>query len=210
MKNEDRYHLDKNGVKQYSLIFADPPWWYNNRKTGGERKKKTEFGGGAQKHYPLMKNHELLAMADFVKSISAPNSVLFLWVTYPTLGFGIQLLKEWGFRYTTAAFHWIKTSKSKSNKLIYGPGYYTASNPECVLIGVRGSMCPAVRMMPSVYLLPRGEHSKKPDLFYDLARELYPEGNRLELFAKVERPGWDVWGNETTLEIPSVREQGGY
>ena len=205
MKNEE----ETKPMKQYSLIFADPPWWYNNRKTGGER-KKPKFGGGAMKHYSLMKNPELMAMRPFIDQIAAKDSAMLMWVTYPTLDFGIQLLKEWGFRYTTAAFHWIKTCKRKPNKLIYGPGYYTASNPECVLIGVRGSMCPAVRMMPSVYLLPRGEHSKKPDLFYDLARELYPEGNRLELFARLERPGWDVWGNETTLEIPSVREQGGY
>lgn len=181
-------------MNDYSVIFADPPWHYNNRKTGGERKKKTKFEGGAMKHYSLMKDAELLAMADFVDDLSAKNSALFLWVTFPRLDFGIQLLKAWGFRYTTAAYHWVKLGKT--GKLIYGPGYYTASNLESVLLGVKGSMRPAKKMTPSIIFHARMAHSQKPSIFYDKARELYPDGRALEMFARDKKPGWDTWGNE--------------
>ena len=177
----------------YSLLFSDPPWHYNSRKSGGERKNKTKFGGGAQKHYPLMKDAELLAMRPLIDTLAEPNSAMLMWVTFPRLDFGIELLKAWGFRYTTAAFHWVKLGKSGSP--IYGPGYYTASNLESVLIGVRGSMPPDVKMMPSIIQHPRMEHSRKPDVFYEKARLLYPHGRALEMFARRQRPGWDVWGN---------------
>ena len=183
---------------KYNIIFADPPWWYNNRKTGGERKDKTKFGGGAQKHYPLMKDQELLALSKFISDLSADNCALFLWTTYPRLDFAIELLKTWGFRYTTAAFHWVKTRKQ--DQLIFGPGYYTASNPEVVLLGIKGSMEPIKKMLPSVYLLPRMEHSRKPDKFYSLVEEMYPNTRKIELFARRQRENWDVWGNEVEEE----------
>jgi N6-adenosine-specific RNA methylase IME4 len=43
---------------------------------------------------------------------------------------------------------------------------------------------------------PRREHSRKPDEQYPRIEALV-EGPRLELFARHQRPGWDVWGNQT-------------
>ena len=39
------------------------------------------------------------------------------------------------------------------------------------------------------------EHSRKPDEQYDLV-EACSTGPYLELFARGERPGWAVWGNQ--------------
>lgn len=179
---------------KYQVILADPPWHYNNRKTGGERKNKTKFGGGAMKHYPLMKDSELLGMADFISTLADNNCALFMWTTMPRLDFGIELLKAWGFRYATNAFTWVKTS-SKTGSFIYGPGYYTASNTEVVLLGVRGSMEPVKKMAPSVIKHPRLEHSRKPDI-HGTIDEMYPSAKKIELFARRPYEGWDAWGNE--------------
>lgn len=59
------------------------------------------------------------------------------------------------------------------------------------------------------YTAPRGEHSRKPELFYDLIEAMSP-GPRLELFARKRSPlfprrdKWDVWGNEVSSDIDLV------
>lgn len=180
---------------KYQVILADPPWWYSNRKTGGERKDKTKFGGGAMKHYPLMKDQALKDMAPFVDTLADDNCALFLWVTMPRLDFGIELLKDWGFRYATTAFAWVKLTVDGSRP-VYGPGNYTASNIEVVLLGVRGSVKPRVKMLPSVIQTPRGKHSAKPSQVREKIRLMYPEGQAIELFAREKVEGWHAWGNE--------------
>ena len=45
------------------------------------------------------------------------------------------------------------------------------------------------------YHLPL-EHSKKPDLFYEIIEKMYPTLPRIELFARSNRTDWDGWGNQ--------------
>ena len=47
----------------------------------------------------------------------------------------------------------------------------------------------------SVVEAPRSRHSVKPEEAYSRIERVSP-GPRLEMFARAERPGWDVWGNE--------------
>lgn len=192
---------------KHDIILCDPPWHYSNRKTGGERSNKTKFGGGASKHYPLMKDKELINMADFVKSISADNARLFMWATNPRLDFATDLIQEWGFKYCTVWMTWIKTKKNTGfifpelgSGLIYGPGGYTASNTEVVLLGRKGKALPQTkRMTPSIFFHPREErHSQKPTIVHERIDQLYPEASKIELFARRPYPGWQVWGNEIT------------
>lgn len=195
----------------YDIILADPPWFYNNRKTGGERKNKTKFGGGARKHYPLMPDKDLLAMAPFVESLAAENCHLFLWVTDPRLDFGIELLKAWGFAYCTRWITWVKTTKDAAfifphlgNGLIYGPGGYKASNPEMVLLGRRGKRIPQTKAMtPSILFAPRQEHSRKPDEVQEQIDLLYPAERKIELFSRRYRHGWTAWGNQAPEYQPT-------
>lgn len=182
-------------MNEYGVILADPPWWYNNRKTGGERCDKTKFGGGARKHYPLMKDEEVLAMDTFVKGLAAPDCALFLWATGPRLDFAFEVLKKWGFRYATTAFVWCKRT-ADDTRYKYGPGYYTASNAEYVLLGVKGRVCPAKRMLPSIVATPREGHSAKPGAVLQRISLMYPKARKIELFARVKTVGWDAWGNE--------------
>ena len=48
---------------------------------------------------------------------------------------------------------------------------------------------------------PVEEHSKKPDEARDKIIELMGDLPRIELFARRETPGWDVWGNEVASTI---------
>jgi N6-adenosine-specific RNA methylase IME4 len=188
-------------VSRYQIIYADPPWFYSNRSAN----RITKFGGGARAHYDVMKDKDILAMSDFVGGLADDNCALFLWCTCPRLDFGMETLKAWGFRYATVAFHWVK---SRRNSLpIFGPGGYTASNLEVVLLGIKGSMPPKRRMIPSLVNWPRMRHSEKPSVVRDRIVQMYGDVPRIELFARHKVEGWDAWGDQVgiIIEHPKLR-----
>ena len=57
-------------------------------------------------------------------------------------------------------------------------------------------MKPVSNKVSSVIISERREHSRKPDEIRDKIVELFGDIPRIELFARQESPGWDVWGNE--------------
>lgn len=183
-------------TNKYQVILADPPWFYNNRKTGGERNDKTKFGGGARKHYSLMPDHELYGMATFINHLSDARCALFLWATMPRLDFAVDLMRVWGFKYRTSAFTWVKSTKDGSSWK-NGPGFYTASNTEIVLLGTKGcGLKPTKAMVNPIIMRPPGRHSEKPVEVVERINAMYPNYKKIELFARSRMPGWDAWGNE--------------
>jgi N6-adenosine-specific RNA methylase IME4 len=140
-----------------------------------------------------------MALADIkalpVGTIADDNCMLFLWVTFPNLKEGIDTLEAWGFKYKTLGFSWIKTNR-KSGTPFFGIGYYTKSNCEVCLIGVKGKPIKVSNSVSSVVISPRGEHSEKPAEVRDRIVQLCGDVPRIELFARNVTEGWDVWGNE--------------
>jgi N6-adenosine-specific RNA methylase IME4 len=152
-----------------------------------------------------MHDEELIAMRSFIDGLAADDCALFLWATCPRLDFACELITAWGFRYATVAFHWVKTTVNR--RLHMGPGHYTSANPELVLLGVRGSMPPSRKLLPSVIEAPETletisfcsnvmEHSRKPRGVADAIDLMYPDARKIELFSREPMPGWSAWGDE--------------
>ena len=59
-----------------------------------------------------------------VADLAAPDSVLFLWATFPQLPEALRLIKAWGFQYKSVGFVWLKKNK-KADSWFYGPVSYT-------------------------------------------------------------------------------------
>lgn len=178
---------------KYSIIYADPPWKYNSRAN-----HKTRFRGGAEWHYPLMTMEEIKKLP--IPEIAAENCVLFLWCTFPYLDEQIKLFKHWGFKYKTLWFSWIKTNP-KNWKPFFWVWYYTKSNCEVCLMGIKGKMKPVNNTVSSAIIAPRREHSRKPDEIRDMIVKLFWDVPRVELFARNTTPGWSVWWNEVDSDI---------
>ena len=161
----------------YSVIYADPPWKYH----GGRLHKE---------HYPRMSLDALCEMDDYVKSISARDCLLFLWVTGPKIPDALTLLRAWGFEYVTVAFVW--------NKHAPIPGAYTMSQTEQCWVGKRrGGTMPQRAAHELQYLGEhRREHSQKPDEIRDRIARMFPAEPKIELFARSRHQGWDAHGNE--------------
>ncbi len=135
-----------------------------------------------------------------VESIADTDSALFLWVTYPCLKEGLEVMDAWGFTYKTVAFAWIKQNK-RSDSLFWGMGYWTRSNTEICLIGTRGHPKRIGRSVHQVVISHIEEHSKKPDEVGKRIVELMGDVPRIELFARRRMAGFDVWGNEVESDI---------
>jgi len=188
----------------YNIILADPPWYYNSR-TGG---KRTRFGLGAPGRYPVMKTEELCDIP--VHKLAAENCALFLWTTFPRYDVALEVMNAWGFDHKTIGFLWIKLNPKRAKSMVpwgnpiwimewlsfFGIGYYTKSNPEPCLLGIKGKMKPISNRVANLVYAPRGRHSMKPDITRDKIVELFGDLPRVELFARERAEGWDAIGNE--------------
>lgn len=173
-------------TKKYRVIYADPPWHYDN---GGPQ-------GGVDHQYPTLDIESIKALP--VKEIADDPSLLFLWATFPQLSEALGVIKTWGFVYRTLAFSWIKLNKNDGQPF-FGVGYYTKSNAEVCLLGIKGHGRSLIKSnaVSSCILAPRGQHSAKPREARERIEQLTGDVPRIELFARETYPGWDTWGNET-------------
>ena len=135
-----------------------------------------------------------------VPQISAKDSVLFLWTTFPKLPDALRLISAWGFQFKTVAFCWVKQNRN-AKSWFCGLGFWTRGNAEICLLATRGKPKRAAADVPQLIVSPREEHSKKPDETRDRIVRLMGDLPRVELFARQAPPGWDVWGNEVQSTI---------
>ena len=93
----------------------------------------------------------------------------------------------------------MKTNR-KSGGLFTGLGHYTRANPELCLLATKGKPLPRIsRSVRNAVLSPVREHSRKPDIIREHIIELFGDVARIELFSRIQTPGWDCWGNQTDL-----------
>jgi N6-adenosine-specific RNA methylase IME4 len=166
----------------FNVLYADPAWPYDN----------TGVHGSAEKHYDTMSIEDICSM----KLPVADNAVLFLWVTNPMLEVAFQVVHAWGFEYKTNIV-WVKTNLEKP-----GVGFYVRGRHELLFICTKGSFLPdqvGKEPLGSVVTADIQEHSRKPELFYDIIERMYPKQRYLELFARRTRSGWSSWGDQLVV-----------
>lgn len=176
---------------KYDVILADPPWTFSvwNAKKSDRH---------ASHKYNLMTTDDICAMP--VADCAAENCALFMWATWPNILNAFRVITAWGFTYRTLGWEWVKAKESGFG-FHFGMGYYTRSNPEPCLLAVKGRMSVAVHDVTALIYSPVREHSRKPDEQYTKIDKLYPNTRRLELFARRQWPGWDVFGNQVENSI---------
>lgn len=169
-------------MKKYQIIYADPPWQY---------KRKGKYCAG--RYYSTMTVDEITQLP--IKKLADDNSLLFIWTTNSFLPDTFKIIEAWGFQYKTC----ITWDKER-----YGLGYWAWGQTEHCLLCSRGKH---KRIVPplckTIIKEKKTRHSSKPKAMYELI-ERFPQKNRLELFARFKRQGWDVWGNEVESDIDLI------
>lgn len=174
--------------KKYQTIYADPPWQFQNRtgKVAPEHKRLNR--------YETMTFAEIQALP--VSKVAAERCHLYLWVPNALLPEGLEVMKAWGFTYKTNLI-WEKVRKDGQPDG-RGVGFYFRNVTEILLFGIRGennrTLQPG-RSQVNLLRTMKREHSRKPDEFVSLIEACSP-GPRLEMFARGNREGWDMWGNQ--------------
>ena len=155
---------------EYNTIVCDPPWPMDAVP------------------YPTMTLDQIRAL----RMPTALDTILWLWTTHKFLESACHIMDEWGFT-REAIITWVKPGGRQPTGL---PQLAT----EFVLLGHKGdgitsTTIPLKEQIGTWFEADRGEHSKKPDEFYDLVRRTSP-GPRLDMFNRREIEGFTGWGAE--------------
>lgn len=185
----------------FGAILADPPWHFEVWSLANTARCRHP-----SEHYRTMTAVEIYALP--VETLAAPDCVLFMWITWPMLEHGLQSISSWGFTYKTCAFSWMKAHAGQIDMfrddadVQMGSGYWTRANSEVCLLATRGKPKRLDAGVRQGIIAPRREHSRKPDEIHGRIERLVA-GPYLELFARQQRRGWTVWGNETDKFAPA-------
>lgn len=171
-------------MKQYQIIYADPPWSYDDKMSGQSFSLDHEY---------VTQSKDWIAELE-VKHLAAPDSVLFMWAVNPLLPEAFEVIKKWGFDYKTVVFCWVK--ETKNGKAVSNLGRWTMGGAELCLLATKGSPQRKVLNIKQLVFAERTAHSKKPDEVRDRIVELMGDVPRIELFARQTAPGWRSLGNE--------------
>lgn len=198
--------------KKYGLIYADIPRHFNvhSDETGLDR--------APENHYPTMSFEETLRLP--VADIAADDCIMVFWSTAASLIDDLEILAEWGFvtfrpRITNGKLvrkadgsladpiegSGRYCSMQVWDKVKMGLGYWFRDRHEFILVAARGNVvAPAPGTQDqSLFSEVKSRHSAKPEHVAAMIERLWPNTPKIELFARVARHGWDVYG----LEAPT-------
>ncbi|MGH7274016.1 MAG: MT-A70 family methyltransferase [Nitrospiria bacterium] len=141
---------------------------------------------GVELDYPTMTIEEIagLPVSDLAH---VEGCHLYLWVTQKYLPAGLEMVEAWGLRYQ-CLMTWCKNVGFTPFSWMYDTEHVifaTTGNLKLNQLGLRLS-----------FDAPVNGHSIKPDVFYQERVLLASPGPRLEMFARRQREGFEVWGNE--------------
>jgi N6-adenosine-specific RNA methylase IME4 len=167
----------KPPAEQYRTIVIDPPWPVE-KIARESRPNQYDFD------YPTM-------TVDAIKALTLPacpdGCHVYLWTTQKHLPVAFEIFKAWGVKYE-CVLTWVKN-------VGFTPFSFMYSTEHC-LFGRIGNL-PLMKLGKRLDFTGKvREHSRKPDEFYELVREVSPEP-RIDIFSREKHEGYEQYGNET-------------
>ena len=173
---------------KYDIIYTDPPW---QQTKGGKRKCRPNLG--KELDYPVMDLDSIFEIQKPFFNYCNEKHNIFMWTIDKYLHDTERKMKELGYE-LHARFIW-----DKENGI--APAFTVRFSHEYLLwFYKKGKMLKPTEEMRGKYTTvlrePSTIHSKKPICAYEMLENMFPNTNKIELFARNKRDGWESWGNE--------------
>ena len=175
--------------KKYSIIYADPPW---KKKKGGLRKSRPNQSRNLD--YKTLTIEEIKNILSSIQTEEKHN--FFIWTIDEFLFDCEEMMKEMGY-ILHARFIW-----DKENGV--APAFTVRYSHEYLLwFYKKGKMIKPISEMrgkfTTVFREKSTKHSKKPAIAYEIIEKMFPNTQKIELFARNTRENWDSFGNEILM-----------
>ncbi|KAJ3380921.1 Methyltransferase-like protein 4 [Entophlyctis sp. JEL0112] len=171
--------------RQFDFVLVDPPW--------------PNLSAARAATYDLVDPYSLFKIP--LKLSLAAGAVVCVWVTHKPKyrKFVVQkLFSAWGLE-CVSQWYWLKVTTSGAP--IFDERLTNRKPYEILIVGRRvGNLTEnASKSIPNRKFfasVPSAAHSQKPFLDSLVQDYLPKDARKLELFARIVRPGWVCWGNE--------------
>ena len=165
-------------TRLFRTIVIDPPWPI-------EKIEREERGKQYDLDYAAMSIEEIKTF----RLPADPNGChIYLWTTQRFLPTAFEVLEAWGVKYQ-CLMTWVKN-------VGFTPFSWMYSTEHC-LFGRIGSLQLTQLGKRLDFAAKVREHSRKPEEFYALVRQVSPEP-RIDIFSREKHEGFEQYGNETT------------
>lgn len=182
----DVYLIDE----KYDILYSDPPW----QQSRGGKKAARPNSSGMSIPYQTMSLQDIEDLHKYVtENLLNEKHNVFMWTIEKYLPETEEMMKRLGYK-LHARMIWDKGNGP-------APAYTLRFSHEYLLWFYK----PGKMLMPAkdkrgayttVLRENSREHSRKPECAYEFIETMFPNTQRLELFARNTHKGFDCWGNE--------------
>ena len=179
-----------NPEKKYDILYTDPPWIQGR----GGKKSARPNSSGMSVPYETMDIPEIKEIHKYVsENLMNEKHNIFMWTIDKYLHDAERIMNELGYK-LHARIIWDKVNGPS-------PAFTLRFSHEYLLwFYKKGNIILPARDKRGAYTTVMREssrrHSQKPECAYQILELLFPQAEKLELFARSHRSGWDAWGNE--------------
>lgn len=175
-------------MKSYDIIYSDPPW---AQTKGNARRCRPNQGKNLD--YSTMPVDECIKVQIPFFNMAAENHNIFMWTIDKFLHETEDEMQKLGYK-LHARIIWDKTNG-------VAPAFTVRFSHEYLLWFYKpGKMLKPTKETRGKYTTvmrePSTIHSQKPICAYEMIEDMFPLAQKIELFARNKRSGWDCWGNE--------------
>ena len=175
-------------MKKYDVFVIDPPW---PKKKGGIRKSRPNQGRAL--------DYETIPVKDIFKIIddllyknAAENHCVFMWTIEQFLSECDTEMERRGYK-RHCRMIWDKMNG-------VAPAFTVRYSHEYLIWYYKPKMCKIEKTIQGKFMTVFREkvrqHSRKPDFAYNMINELYPYSNKIDVFSREKRDGWDQFGDQ--------------
>lgn len=173
----------------YQVMMIDPPW---PKRKGGLRKSRPNQGRKLDYATMSLEAIESCLRTEILPLADPQGHTLFVWAIDQFLHEAEQMMARMGYR-EHARLIWDKQNGvAPAFSIRYTHEYllwFYAPKFQPVCLEMRGKF-------GTVFQGKQSEHSRKPDEAYDIVGALFPSAEKLDVFSREYRQGWDAWGDE--------------